>query len=99
MKMTVNELRGTVRRVLSERYQSGMPIDIWDSNYQYSTVDTADDLATSARAHLKRMMGQGVAGPTDPKFLNAVAKRLKYIGVPEDVIKVVMLKLRMPNAR
>ena len=68
--------------------------DIWDSSYSYSN-DGPGPLVQSALAHFKKMGGQGMTSPADPKFLNAVAKRLQYIGVPNDVISVVLGKLRM----
>lgn len=104
MRMKITELRGAVRDVLLERgfgtdawtpNDARQEIDIWDNSYVYNSMDSVDDLVQSALQHQKKMMGQGSTGPSDPKFLNAVQKRLKYLAVPDDVTKSVLFKVRM----
>lgn len=104
MKMKLSELRGTVRNVLVERdFEPELwsprdvkpSIDIWSSSYAYNSSDDVADIAASALDHHKKMMGQGTAGPNDPRFLNVVSKRLKFLAVPDDVSKSVLFKLRM----
>lgn len=97
--MSKKLLREYINAAIQERFaapqMTAAPSDIWDSSYQYTTADGPDTLVKSALEHFKKMGGQGMASPADPKFLGAVQKRLQYIGVPEDVTKNVLLKLRM----
>lgn len=104
MRVKLSELRSTVRDVIFERgfnqdswstTELSAPVDIWDNTYAYHSSDSIDDIVGSALSHQRKMMGQGTTGPSDPRFLNAVSKRLKLLAVPDDVMKSVMLKLRM----
>ena len=101
--MSKKLLREFIDGALAERFgpvgstpqMTAVSKDIWDSSYQYTNSDGPETLVKSALEHFKKMAGQGSSSPADPKFLGAVQKRLQYIGVPEDVTKSVLLKLRM----
>ena len=74
------------------------PVDIWDSSYSYSYTDGPEIVQSLLRSY-GRMAGQGSSSVADPKFLNPIQRRLRQIGVPQEAIQKILLKLRTHAAK
>jgi hypothetical protein len=98
MRLTIGQLRQMVSEGLA--VQEASSVNFWNHEYHYDPrTDTVNELVKGAQKWYSfAKVHLDVSSPADPKFLKKLIDRMRFLGIDDDTIEKVVLRLRVHKA-